>query len=120
MLVLVALAGGVGAVLRFLADGWVTRRVRSSVPLGTMAVNVVGSFCLGVVVASASGDAELVLGTGLLGGFTTFSAASVEAVTLALVGGRRAAMTAAAHATVMLVLGLVAAALGLTLGAALA
>jgi len=77
----VALAGGVGAVARFAADTAITSRVRSGWPLGTMAVNIIGCFALGLLVGLV-GDhryaAELV-GTGFLGGFTTFSAAVVEA-----------------------------------------
>ncbi len=119
MIALIALAGGVGAALRFVVDSEVTRRVRR--PLGTLVVNVTGSFLLGLLVALTAGhavseDVHAVLGTGLLGGYTTFSAASVEAVNLARGRGRRATATAALHATAMLVLGLAAAGFGLWLG----
>ncbi|MBA4608099.1 CrcB family protein [Aeromicrobium sp. Marseille-Q0843] len=118
MIALVALAGGLGAALRFVVDGVVARWVRGSVPLGTFAVNVTGSFVLGLVVASttAGSDVRAVVGTGLLGGYTTFSAASVESVLLARAGGTRALTAAALHAAAMLALSLAAAALGLWAG----
>ena len=118
MIALVALAGGLGAALRFIVDGVVARWVRGSVPLGTFAVNVTGSFVLGLVVASttAGSDVRAVVGTGLLGGYTTFSAASVEAVLLARAGGTRALTAAALHAAAMLAFSLAAAALGLWAG----
>ncbi len=121
MIVLIALAGGLGAGLRFIVDGFVARSIRAPVPLGTLVVNVTGSFCLGLVVAWSADhpsydDLATILGTGLLGGYTTFSAASVEAVHLARAGGRRAAAVATVHATAMLLLGLAAAGLGLWVG----
>lgn len=117
MIGLVALAGGVGAVLRFVAEALVTRSVRAPVPLGTFAVNVTGSFALGLLVATTAADSDLrlVLGTGLLGGYTTFSAASVEGVLLARSRSPRTLALAAAHAAAMLACGLGAAALGLAL-----
>lgn len=70
---LVALAGGTGAALRYLTA--------LAVPgaRATLLVNVVGSFALGALVGASAGHGVLtVVGVGLLGGFTTFSAASVE------------------------------------------
>lgn len=117
MIGLVALAGGIGAALRFLVDGWVGERVRGRLPLGTFVVNVTGASLLGLLVGLAPGDDVLaLLGVGLLGGYTTFSAASLEAVVIA----RESRPAAVAHATAMLVASLVAAALGLWAGGALA
>ncbi|MCD9153818.1 fluoride efflux transporter FluC [Aeromicrobium duanguangcaii] len=121
MIGLVVLAGGLGAALRFVVDAWVTRVVRSRVPLGTLLVNVTGSFLLGLVVAlsgdhGVGADLRSVVGTGLLGGYTTFSAASVEAVSLARQRGSRALVTATVHAAAMLVCSLLAAGLGLWFG----
>ncbi|MDL9977712.1 fluoride efflux transporter CrcB [Microbacterium candidum] len=116
-ILLLCIAGGVGAALRFTLDGAVKARVHTVLPPGTMLINVLGAFVLGIVTAVTgtliSPDAELVLGTGLLGGFTTFSTASLETVTLARAGhwGR-----AAANGFGMLILALAAAALGLWLG----
>jgi CrcB protein len=79
---LVALAGGIGSALRFAIAIALERR--SELPWATLAVNVVGSFLLGVVAISLEGkrilgvDARVVLGTGLLGGFTTYSSFNLE------------------------------------------
>jgi CrcB protein len=116
---LIALAGGLGAVARFLVDGVVDGLSRrATIPMGTMVINVSGSFLLGLVTgwwAAHTGDPglRLVLGTGFLGGYTTFSTASVEAARLAMSGRSWAAV---AQAVGMMVLGVTAAALGLGLG----
>lgn len=121
-LVLVMLAGGVGAAARFVVDGTIGRFVsRGPFPLGIVVINIVGSFALGAVTGLASGsvlsaETARVLGLGFCGGFTTFSTASLEAVKLwAEEGiGRATAYTA------VTVVGAVAAAwLGLALTMAL-
>lgn len=113
---LVAAAGGFGAVLRYLVDLATTRRLGRG--WGTFVINVTGSFLLGVVVGGASrhlwdADAAAALGTGLLGGYTTFSTAVWEAVRLVRENARPAASLA--YALGMLVAGVAAAALGLAL-----
>jgi CrcB protein len=83
----VALGGAIGASLRYLA-GIAILRVAGPTPfpLAILSVNVLGSFLMGlfVVVAAQRGLTHLspLVATGLLGGFTTFSAFSLEAVTL--------------------------------------
>lgn len=73
---LVALGAGMGAPLRFLAGRRLDRRLH----WGTLAVNLVGSFVLGVLVGGAvSGNAFALLGTGFCGGLTTYSAFAVQA-----------------------------------------
>lgn len=73
------LLGGLGALARFLLDGAVSRSVLSDFPYGTLAVNALGSFLLGVLAgASLSGDAYRLAGTGLIGAFTTFSTWTFE------------------------------------------
>lgn len=121
-MILIALGGGLGAVARFLLDRWVNARARAlvpriGVPLGTILINVTGSLLLGLVTGwwmFHTGDAnwKLALGTGVLGGYTTFSTASVEAARLIL-GGREGA--AVVHAGGMLLAGVAAAGLGLWL-----
>lgn len=87
-LLYVALGGAVGASARHLLGGAVMRAAGPGFPYGTMIANVLGSFLMGVLVAwlaaRASGDSalRLFLGVGLLGGFTTFSAFSLEAIML--------------------------------------
>jgi len=115
---LIAVAGGLGAVARFTVDGQVARVNRSGLPLGTLVVNVTGSFLLGLVtgwlLTGAAGESAAILGTGFLGGYTTFSTASVEAARLVRAGRGWGALW---HAGGMLVLGLAAAGLGLWLAA---
>ncbi|MFD1861284.1 CrcB family protein [Aeromicrobium camelliae] len=107
---LVVLAGGVGACLRYaviLAAGSRPRRA-------TWVVNLAGSFALGLLAARDAGpETLLVVGTGLLGGFTTFSTAAVDSVD---VGREHGTGTGAAHAVGMLVACVVAAVLGALIG----
>ncbi len=82
----VALGGALGASGRYLTTTAVARLMGKSFPWGTMTVNVLGSFAMGVLVvmlAHLSGNrfAPLLM-TGVLGGFTTFSAFSLDAATL--------------------------------------
>lgn len=109
-----ALAGGVGAVLRYLVDLGVARLAGRRFPWGILLVNLTGSFALGVV-TTALPDEAFLLGAGLLGGYTTFSTAMLDTVALWRDGERPAA---AFIAIGMLLLGLLAAVLGLALGAA--
>jgi fluoride exporter len=72
---LVAIGGAIGSVLRYHASSLFGAR-----PLTTFAVNISGSFAIGVLAASVSNPlVRLLLGAGLLGGFTTFSAWQLEA-----------------------------------------
>lgn len=85
MIVLTALAGGLGASLRLLTDGAVRSAVGARLPWGTLLINVLGSAGLGVLIGSgATTQTATVVGTGLLGGFTTFSTASFESAALVL------------------------------------
>jgi len=75
----VAALGALGAVGRFTVDGAVSSRWPSDFPSGTLVVNLSGGFVLGLLVGlGVTGDALFVLGTGLLGGYTTFSTWMVE------------------------------------------
>jgi len=77
-------AGGVGSALRYLVDNAVSQRLRRRYPWGILVVNLTGSFALGAVTGALSGDWATVLGAGLLGGYTTFSTASVDSARLLL------------------------------------
>ena len=86
---LVALIGGgaLGAGARYVIDGLLMRGRREAFPVGIVVVNVTGSFLLGLLTALALDNAGLadvktVLGTGLLGGYTTFSSFSFEVIGL--------------------------------------
>jgi CrcB protein len=114
----VAVAGGAGASLRLVIDGLVQSRLRSTLPLGTLLINVVGSLLLGLITGLTLAlwlpvAWQLVLGGGLMGGFTTFSTASYETVRLAR---DRRSLAAAATGLGMLVVSVGCAFLGLWLG----
>ncbi|MGD0311820.1 MAG: fluoride efflux transporter CrcB [Acidimicrobiales bacterium] len=114
----VTVAGACGAVLRYLVDHVVQRKVDWGFPLGILVVNLSGSLVLGFLTGSAlhhgvSTTWLTVAGTGLIGAYTTFSTFTFDSVRL--VEDRRWGATAA-NVAVSLGLGLGAAALGLALG----
>ena len=113
----VAVAAGLGAVLRYLVDQVVQHRTRGAFPFGTLLINVSGSLLLGLVTGLALRHAlpsttTLVVGTGFAGGFTTLSTWAWESVALAETGEPWAA---AVNALGSFALGLVAAGAGLGL-----
>jgi CrcB protein len=113
-----AVAGGLGAVARFVVDGAITAGIRRSYPVGTTVVNLSGSFLLGLVTGLAAVNVlpvewHAIVGVGFLGGYTTFSTASFETVRLALEGRWGPSLL---NGFGQLLGALVAAALGLWLG----
>ena len=82
----VALGGAIGSVLRFLAGAGALRLFGAGFPIGVLVVNIVGSFLMGLFAVYATKNAATHLSpfvmTGILGGFTTFSAFSLETVAL--------------------------------------
>jgi CrcB protein len=115
----VAVGGALGSVLRFLVSGWFLSRFGPGFPWGTFAINVSGSFAIGVVLQLAAARADfspylrLLLAPGLLGGYTTFSTFAYESYSLgtdgfpvqsvAYAAGSVLAGVAAAYAGVALV-----------------
>jgi CrcB protein len=86
-IILLGLAGGLGAGTRFVVDGLVRSKLRTALPVGTIAINITGSFLLGlvagaVIVHAAPVELQAIAGAGFLGGYTTFSTASFETVRL--------------------------------------
>lgn len=88
-IVLVGLGGAIGAVSRYGFATLVARLVTTSFPLGTLLINILGSFAMGVVMGLLGRyapawmeDARLFLAVGVLGGFTTFSSFSLETISL--------------------------------------
>ena len=85
--VLLALAGGMGAAIRFMVDGFIRQRLKTALPWGTILINVSGSLALGFLAGlllrgQAPESLFLIVGTGFLGGYTTFSTASLETIRL--------------------------------------
>jgi CrcB protein len=113
----IAALGGLGAVLRLELAGAVQHRRQRDVPLGTLAVNLLGSFCLGLLTGlGVAGDALLLVGTALLGSFTTFSTLVLETERLAEEEQPAAALL---NLTLSVAGGLLAAGGGWALGAVL-
>ncbi len=110
----VAVGGAIGSVLRWAAILIAAQRYGTAFPWGTLFVNVVGSFLIGLIAElSAAGTVStttrLFIATGILGGFTTFSAFSLDALLLARDGQ---ALRALVYAVGSVASGLVAAYLG--------
>jgi fluoride exporter len=117
IVVWVSLAGAMGAMARYVADSKARQHWPVAFPVGTMAINVSGSLILGalaglVIAHGAAPDLRTIAGTGFCGGYTTFSAASVETVRLAQ---HRRWWLCLAYAGGSLVLAVLAAELGLAL-----
>lgn len=78
------LGGAIGTIARYHLDGWVQGKLGARFPYGTLAVNVLGSFllallvCVGVRTELISPAVRVVLATGVLGGFTTYSTFNYE------------------------------------------
>ena len=87
-LILVAVGGAIGAALRHLVNLASLRLFGPNFPWGTMAINIAGSFAMGVFIEllarrfNASSELRLFVATGILGGFTTFSAFSLDFASL--------------------------------------
>lgn len=83
-LLLVGLGGGLGSICRYLAGTFIQQQSSSTIPIGTLAVNILGSLLIGLLMGivgknfSCSMDIKLLLITGFCGGFTTFSTFSAE------------------------------------------
>lgn len=111
---LAAACGGLGAATRYLVDIGVARVAGGRYPWGVLIINVTGSFLLGLVIGMLP-DAAFIVGAGFLGGYTTFSTAMIDTISLWRDGERRASVF---NALGMLVLSLAAALAGLVLAAA--
>ena len=103
-------AGGLGAVLRFLVDGAIARRAAKSFPYGTFAVNVSGAALLGLLGSLAlSRHTALLADTAFVGSYTTFSTWMLETQRLS---EERQTRRAAANIVASVVLGIAAALFG--------
>lgn len=114
-LVWVALGAAAGGAARYLVSGWVQMAVRGALPAGTLVVNVVGCLLIGVLAQLAENTGllspalRLLLVTGFLGGFTTYSTFANEAFLLGRSGEQALALV---YVALHLLLGLAAVWLG--------
>ena len=100
--------GGLGSVLRWLVGKWTLAWFGYGFPIGTLAVNIAGSLAIGIAIGALEGvgqPGKLFFVTGLLGGFTTFSAFSLDTLTL---WQRGEVLTAGLYVALSLVLSLTA------------
>ena len=115
----VAVGGALGAVCRYLLGNFISRMSGSALPWGTFAINIIGCFCMGLLMTLIVERGllpaawRLFLCVGLLGGFTTFSSFGYESLMLLTEGNIAAA---AAYSGGSLLLGLLAAGAGVLAG----
>jgi fluoride exporter len=113
----VAVLGSAGSIARFLLDSAVSSRSGGSFPLGTLAVNASGALVLGLLTGLAlSGEALTLVGSATIGSYTTFSTWMLETHRL---GEDGRALAGALNVCVSIAVGIGAALLGRTIGAAL-
>lgn len=90
ILIYIAAGSGLGGVARFLSQQFVQKHFPSFIPLGTLSVNILGCFLIGVVYELStrgnlfSPEMRIFLATGICGGFTTFSSFAYENVSMVL------------------------------------
>jgi CrcB protein len=119
---LVGLGGAIGSICRYLVGVWTLRSLGYAFPWGTLAVNILGSFLIGFLSEliirrlGASPELRLLLVTGVLGGFTTFSAFSLDFVSLL---ERGSSFAAASYLVFSVAISLAAVFGGLALGRAM-
>jgi fluoride exporter len=110
----VMLLGGAGAVTRFLVDRAVSQRVARAFPFGTLVVNLSGAVLLGFLAGLAlTPHLALLIGTAFVGSYTTFSTWMLETQRL---GEERQVWAAVANIVVSLLLGVIAAWVGMSIG----
>jgi fluoride exporter len=115
---IVAVGGGIGAAIRHLVNLASVRLLGTSFPWGTLAINIAGCFAMGVFIEllarrfNASNELRLFIATGILGGFTTFSAFSLD---FAVLWERGALLPAAGYVLASVIGSLMAVFLGLWL-----
>ena len=115
---LVGLAGAIGALCRYLLGRSIAERAGAQFPFGTLLINVTGAFVIGLLFALMShkllnAATQVILATGFLGGYTTFSTMNWEGVQLARGGSTRMSML---YFGGSFALGLLATSLGLLVG----
>jgi CrcB protein len=94
---LVAIGGALGTISRYLLGGWIQSHTGSTFPWSTFIINVSGAFLIGIVLGFVErgilpANARLLLATGVLGGYTTFSTFSLETMSLLISGSKGMAL----------------------------
>lgn len=121
-ILLVFIGGGIGSVLRFLLNKTILGFTGTGFPYGVLLINIIGSFVIGLVAGFIKRDIPITFTpeqiinfvmVGILGGFTTFSAFSLEVVTMI---NEQRYSTALIYIISSVVLGILAAFTGLILG----
>ena len=118
MIVWVAAGGAIGSAARYLVNVWSGRVLGLEFPWATLIVNVLGCFAMGALIGlmshrlSVSNETRAFLSTGILGGFTTFSAFSLD---FAFLVERKSYMLAGAYAASSVLVSLIAVFAGLYL-----
>ncbi|MBC1535132.1 fluoride efflux transporter CrcB [Listeria sp. FSL L7-1485] len=111
---LVGIGAGLGAMLRYGISILIKSKWKTNFPYATFFINITGSFLLGFLVSSAVGPVwQLLLGTGFLGGYTTFSTFKVESMELKWKANFRVLFS---YLGLSYVLGLIAAFTGIMIG----
>jgi CrcB protein len=110
-LCMVAMGGFLGAICRYMVSLFFTQRCSTSFPYGTLTVNIIGSFALGMLMGANSGEVYILfMGIGFLGAFTTFSTLSVEMVHFLL---EKKWLTFVQYTVITYIIGVLAAYLGI-------
>lgn len=110
-ILLVGLGGGIGSILRYLTSVLVSKQTSSIFPWGTFSVNIIGCLLAGIIIGILerqqilNSDLKLLLITGFCGGYTTFSAFSIENMYL-LQNGQP--LTVLLYISISVVLGVIA------------
>ncbi len=122
-ILLIGIGGFCGAIARYAVDTWISDAVRTPFPWGTLAINVTGSFALGMLFALTAEhgplpeELRLPLGAGFLGAYTTFSTFALESLRL---GDSGSSSLAIANVAGSVLLGLAAVLMGVAIGRAIA
>ena len=117
------LSGALGAMARHLMNMWIARLAGGDFPWHTMVINITGSFAMGLLISlmalrwNVGNDLRAFLTTGVLGGYTTFSAFSLD---FAVLVERKAYTLAGAYALGSVAISLIAIFVGMALARALA
>ncbi|EFO80665.1 CrcB protein [Oscillochloris trichoides DG-6] len=115
----IAIGAALGANLRYVISVWASQRLGASFPYGTLMINLLGCFLIGVILSLANNRLQLsepmrlFLVTGLLGGFTTFSSFGYETYSLINSGNWLAAIM---YASTSMIVGLIAVFVGVGVG----